>query len=168
MTLPAAFPMSMSQIATELGLSLPLSINHAWVIALAHKNALPVSFSDLLGKTGRFDGSATGQIAGGQFTTVFIGVSAPLFDGQISQLSVAEEPGNAYSLQLTFASPPTPGARAPYWPYNIRVTNNTTGASFVLPNIGQYAWSVTASGSNPYFNVIRSGFTDSFTFLPSN
>lgn len=52
MTLPSSLPLSMSDIATELGTSLPLNLLDADVLDLAEKSA-PISFSDLLGKEWR-------------------------------------------------------------------------------------------------------------------
>lgn len=51
MTLPASFPLSMSQVAAELGTTLPLSLLDPSVVALAGKSGPPVSMSDLLGKS---------------------------------------------------------------------------------------------------------------------
>lgn len=51
MTLPTTLPISMSDIATELGISPPFSLGDAACLALAGKTALPVSMSDFLGKT---------------------------------------------------------------------------------------------------------------------
>lgn len=154
MTLPASFPMSMSQISAELGISLPLSINHAWVIALAGKSALPVSFSDLLGQTGTATGNATASSGGGGIIAPF---SAPWFRGQISQLAATTggAPGNTVSI--SFSS-------APNWNGNISLKNNTTNASIVLSKQSSTAWQVN---SNPG-NIVRAGFTDNFTIQPSN
>lgn len=46
----------MSDVAAEIGLSLPLSLNHPTVLTLAGKSGLPVSMSDLLGKSGGYTG----------------------------------------------------------------------------------------------------------------
>lgn len=159
MTLPASFPLSMSQIATELGLSLPLSINHPWVIALAGKSSLPVSFSDLLGKTGRFDGSRTPNFFGSPFNVWRLTLSAaPFFGGVMVNFEV---PGTI--------SGPTVGAQgtlsfsaAPGWSGNILLKNNTTLVNMVLAKSSSTAW----IGATPA-NLIRSGQADSFTILPS-
>lgn len=145
MTLPASFPMSMSQIATELGLSLPLSINHAWVIALAGKSGMPVSFSDLLGKTGHFSASLTGGGAGPVLGVNFS--SAPFFGGQLNQLMQ-----QSASLSLTFSV-------APNWGGNIAV--GTTGYSTVLTKTNSTTWSGTgnflpANGQNELITVYPS------------
>ena len=151
MTLPASLPLSMSQIATELGLSLPLSINHPWAVQLAGKGALPVSFSDLLGKTAKFSGNLTGGSSGSLF--VQFG-NAPLFGGSLSELDVFLGGGGS---SLSISGPPN-------WNGNIKVTNNTTGISLVLSKLTSTAWT---SASNPN-NLIRSGVTDNFTVQPSN
>lgn len=51
MTLPASFPLTMTQIATELGTTLPLNLLHADVRALAEQPSGDVAYSDLLGKS---------------------------------------------------------------------------------------------------------------------
>ncbi|WP_175741447.1 hypothetical protein [Burkholderia ambifaria] len=154
MTLPASFPMSMSQIAAELGLSLPISINHTWIIALAGKSGLPVSFSDLLGQTGIATGNATGTSGGGGITAPF---SSPWFRGQISQLGATTGGAPGLTVSISFSS-------APNWSGNILLKNNTTGGSIVLPKVNSTSWSIN---SNPG-NIVRSGFTDNFTIQPSN
>lgn len=152
MTLPASFPISMSQIAAELGGSPPLSLGHAWVIALAGKSALPVSFSNLLGKTGRYDGSN----AVGGVNPASISLSNPFFGGTLSGLSQSTTNGN---MTLSFSS-------APNWGGNIITKNNTTGASAVLIKQNSTTWAVNGASGN--ILALREGFTDSFTFLPSN
>ncbi|MGY6240532.1 hypothetical protein ACW910_24120 (plasmid) [Burkholderia ambifaria] len=154
MTLPASFPISMSQIAAELGLSLPISINHTWIIALAGKSGLPVSFSDLLGQTGIATGNATGTSGGGGITAPF---SSPWFRGQISQLGATTGGAPGLTVSISFSS-------APNWSGNILLKNNTTGGSIVLPKVNSTSWSIN---SNPG-NIVRSGFTDNFTIQPSN
>ncbi|MEB2554039.1 hypothetical protein [Burkholderia cenocepacia] len=152
MTLTASFPLSMSQIAAELGLSLPLSISHAWVIALAGKSTLPVSFSDLLGRTGRYDGSN----AIGGVNPANISLNNPFFGGTMSSMSQSTTNGN---MTLSFSA-------APNWSGNIFAKNNTTGASAVLSKQNSTTWAVNgASGS---ILALREGNTDSFTILPSN
>ncbi|WP_157639440.1 hypothetical protein [Burkholderia ubonensis] len=153
MTLPASFPLSMSQIATELGLSLPLSINHAWVIALAGKSGLPVSFSDLLGKTGRFDGNLT--MTANISDTFTSDPSAPFFGGTFHGMDQA----NNGNLVASFSG-------SPGWSGNISVKNNTTGASGVLSKVDANTWQLL--GANPNIVRNRGGQTDSFTILPSN
>ncbi|WP_157378405.1 hypothetical protein [Burkholderia ubonensis] len=153
MTLPASFPLSMSQIATELSLSLPLSVNHVWVIKLAGKSALPVSFSDLLGKTGRFDGNLTVQNGGTSPPTVKVFPNAPFFGGTIASVGSAVGGG----CTLAFSSTPN-------WTGNIQVINNTLAQSAVFSPAGGNFWA-TATGGGFIGSV---GSTYSFTILPSN
>lgn len=158
MTLPAAFPLSMSQVATELGLSLPLSLSHAWVEALARKTALPVSFSDLLGKTGRFDGNLTVNLTDGS-TYAEIDTSLSFFNISITAIYSS----NANGGQLGIFATGTPPASIS----KVLLKNNTTGASAVLgPPISGQAW--TATGVSNWNNIVRtSHITDNFTILPS-
>jgi len=157
MTLPSSPPLSGSQVAIELGLSLPLSMSHAWVIALAGKSALPISFSDLLGKTGRYDGSLATVDNGGIPHTWQINFGgAPFFGGTLAQLVEVFNVG--YFANLFFSV-------SPNWRGNILVKNNSTGASQVFT----YANSGTQWQANPApSNLLVVGNTDSFTLLPSN
>lgn len=152
MTLPASFPMSMSQIATEIGLSLPMSLNHAWVVALAGKSGLPVSFSDLLGQSGRYDGNN----AVGGVNPASISLNNPFFRGTLSVAAQSTLNGN---LTLSFSV-------APNWSGNILMKNNTTGASAVLGKQNSTTWSVNGASGN--ILALREGGTDNFTILPSN
>ncbi|MBY4771768.1 hypothetical protein [Burkholderia ambifaria] len=155
MTLPASFPLSMSQVATELGLSLPLWLTHGWVIALAGKATPPVSFSDLLGQTGRYDGALA--ITGGP--TYGAAFSAPFFGGSFSGFSQgATGVGQPDYLVISFAV-------APRWTGNLRIVNSTTGASAVLPKVNSTTWQL--QNANPNIAENRGGHTDNFTILPS-
>lgn len=160
MTLPASFPLSMSQVATELGLSLPLSINHAWVIALAGKSALPVSFSDLLGKTGRFDGSVTTGAISGSRSIDWTRGSAPFFDSSLSE--VAWTSSSTATLFLWSVSSSWASGK------NILVKNNTTGVSAVFTPYSGGVGSIWFASGIDANNLIRNGASDSFTILPSN
>lgn len=151
MTLPASFPLSMSQVATELGLSLPLSLSHAWIQALAGVSGLPLSLSQLLGKTGRYDGSNT--ISSGPVYS--INLNNPFFGGTLNILS-QQGTGN---LTLAFSS-------APNWSGNINVINNSSGANVVLAKQNSTTWFLAGASANILIN--RAGNTDSFTILPSN
>jgi hypothetical protein len=152
MTLPASFPLSMSQIAAELNRSLPLSLLDQWVQYLAN-SAPPISMSQLLGKTGRFDGNRIGQTAGG----LYIDLSGqPFFNGTLTTLQVDLSGGGT---QLTCG----PNSS---WPGNVLVRNNTTGVQLVLNKIFNVP-AVWNSSSNPV-NLIRNGITDNFTIVPTN
>ncbi|MDN7993586.1 hypothetical protein QZM97_26255 [Burkholderia orbicola] len=152
MTLPASFPISMTQIATELGRALPLALLDSWVVALAGKSGAPVSFSDLRGKTGRYDGNN----AIGGVNPASISLNNPFFSGTLSSVSQSTTNGN---MTLSFSV-------APNWSGNIFVKNNTTGASAVLSKQNSTTWAVNgASGS---ILALREGDTDNFTILPSN
>lgn len=148
MTLPASGAISMSQIANEVGLALPISINHPWLLQLIGKVGFPISFSDFYGKTGRYDGSL---LCTGSTPAIFPG-NAPFFGGTISDVQ-----GDATSIFLFFTG-------APAWTGNIRVKNNTTGISIVLAKNNSTTWSAAPGVSN----LLRVGQTDSFTITPSN
>ncbi len=153
MTLPTSFPLSMSQIATELGRALPLSLLDSWVLALAGKSGAPVSFSDLLGKTGRFDGALTGQ-GSGSFVFVNFPASTPFFD--IALISLVQDATPQTVL--------TTSAASAHWSGNIRAINDTTGASVVMSKFSATQWVAPSAPAN----LIRSGHTDGFSILPSN
>ena len=159
MTLPTSFPLSMSQIAAELGLPLPLSLNHAWVEKLAGVSGLPLSFSQLLGKTGSFTGSVATTVYGNPEYLWEINLNnAPFFGGELAQLSW--QYFNPGPLLLT----PTSG-HAPSWTGNVLVKNNTTGVSQVIPYIsGSGLWDSATMTTN----LIRPGATDNFSIIPSN
>jgi hypothetical protein len=141
----------MSQVATELGLSLPLWLTHDWVIALAGKAIPPVSFSDLLGKTGRYDGNNT--VGGVNPASIFL--NNQFFGGTLSGMSQSTTNG---SMTISFSV-------APNWAGNILAKNNTTGASAVLAKQNSTTWSVNGASGN--ILALREGFTDSFTIQPS-
>ena len=147
MTLPASFPMSMSQIATELGLSLPLSISDPWVLALAGKSALPVSFSDLLGQTARPNFNATPSSDG-----TFMQFSAPFFRGVANQFSMAVNV--LLPVALGFST-------APNWSGKIIIRNNSTGNAITLTKHDAVTW--TGNG-----DIMRGGVNDNWTLSPSN
>lgn len=151
MTLPSTPPLSGSQIAAELGLSFPLSMNHPFVLALANKTGFPYSFSDLLGKTGRFDGNGTiSQI--GQFQYQAALPNPPFFGGT---LALIQETTSTVGI---IANSPYPN-----WTGNVFVKDNTTGQSKVLTYGGSGTW--TASGS---IGIFGSSGTHNFTILPSS
>jgi hypothetical protein len=151
MTLPASGAISMSQMAHEVGLSLPISINHPWFLLLIGKSGFPISFSDFYGKTGRFDGSVLANSGAIQLG------GAPLFGGTLGS---AFSGGTGASANIIFNT-------VPQWTGNLKLTNNTTGASLVMTWLGPSIpnqW----GGSPVPANFIRNGFTDNFTITPSN
>lgn len=145
MTLPASGAISMSQIANEVGLALPISINHAWLLALIGKTGFPISFSNFYGKTGRFDGGVTlnGNKVGG------FG-SPPFFGGTLNSLNGI---GGAASIN-TLSTPASIDS------INLLLKNNTTGISGVLSPTGiSGSW----TNNSPPANLLRANTTDSFT-----
>jgi hypothetical protein len=148
MTLPASLPLSMSQIAAELGLSLPLAIEHPWVLALAALSGVPISFSSLLGKTGSFNGNIFVNSNGnGAFP------SPPFFGTTLAQLT-----WSLSNIQIS-----TSGPNLPTWQGNVKLTNNTTGVSCVLAYIGA-GW----QANSPPSGIVQLNATDSYTLTPSN
>lgn len=144
MTLPASFPLSMSQIATELGKSLPLSILDPWVIALAGKSAAPVSFSNLLGKTGSFSGNVTFTMGSG---THFgqVGSSSPqpitqFFGGSIFSVDNGGDVSGS-AVYIRFDG----GQAAPNWANKIALTNNVNGKTAVCTKSDNFTWFTTSA-----------------------
>lgn len=141
MTLPVSPPISMSQIASELRKSLPLSIQDPWVLALANKSGPPISFSDLLGKTGSFNGPVTIQMGSGvnfgnrsSITSLgsFFGATISGIDGYDA---------TATSARITFNSPPN-------WSGTIKITNQNVGASGILTKQNSTTWQTTSAAAN--------------------
>jgi hypothetical protein len=155
MTLPASFPLSMSQIATEIGLPLPLSFNHPWILQLAQVGSLPLALSQLLGKTGRFDGNLLGHTTGSPLFIEFLTFAGePFFGGTLSGVQAAS--GGTGVVTLTFSV-------APNWNGNIFIQNNTTVTAVVLGKISSTQWQAAGAGAN----FIRPAVTDNFTVLPT-
>lgn len=149
MTLPAALPLSMSQVATECDTSLPLSLGNPLVIALAGKSGLPVKMSDLLGKTiSHFSGALTSGGAGQNLNINF--GNSPFFGGTLSVL--AQSVG---STSLEFNASPS-------WSGDIVVKNKTTGITATFTRVDSTLW--TGFGL-----LIRSpaGFNDTYTVYAS-
>jgi hypothetical protein len=69
MTLPASGSITLAQVAGELGISLPLSLGDSRVLALAGKSGLPISLSDLYGKSGQAPRSATASGSDQQYNS---------------------------------------------------------------------------------------------------
>ncbi|MGN6410817.1 MAG: hypothetical protein ACTHK9_05025 [Nitrobacter sp.] len=160
MTLPASYPLSMSQIATELGRTLPLSLLDSWVIVLAGKSGAPVSFGDLLGKTGRIDGNFSVSTTGIPTNIDYLNLSShQWFGGGLATQSVSQTKNNGAgvtSIQFTVS---------PNWTGKISVKNNTTGVSGIFSMANSTTWQ---TATNLGTNFLREAFTDSFTILPSN
>lgn len=152
MTLPSTPPLSGLQIAAELGLSFPLSMNHPFVLALANKTGFPYSFSDLLGKTGRFDGNLT-VYERDQFTNEADFSGRNLFSGALNYMQYGTSSGN---VSLQFSS-------APNFTSAFLITNNSTGISTRVTKFNSTAW----TGNNSNGNFMRVA-TDSFTIIPSS
>lgn len=150
MTLPASLPISMSQIAAELGLSLPLSLQHSWVRALAQVSGAACDFNSLRGKTGRFDGnvSVNGVGVGSLGNSPFFGVPLNALGNQGGQLSVNVN-----------------GATPPSYTGSIRVTNNTTGVGAVLAYQGGTPASWVLNSPPP--NITPAGISN-YSITPSN
>lgn len=161
MTLPSTAPLSSSQIENELGLSFPFSLDHPWILALAGKINVPISFSDLLGKTGRYDGSLATIDKGGVPDTLQINFpNSPFFDIHAQYAQYYYRFG--YELDLWF------DVQGTYWAgKNIMFKNNTTGAQVVLSPYGSGSPNLWISNSSVP-NLIRAGATDNYTILPSN
>ncbi|HEF4777126.1 TPA: hypothetical protein SAP37_001033 [Burkholderia multivorans] len=152
MTLPTG-QISMSQIAAELGISATgLNLNHGWVRALAGKPSGTIGFSDLRGKTGRFDGNLAPRNGGTNPPTEAVDVNAPFFGATI--VTVASAIGGG--CRLTFSGTPT-------WGGNIRVTNNSLGQSAVFSPDSPNSWGTSTGGG--FLGDV--GSTYSFTLLPS-
>jgi hypothetical protein len=162
MTLPASFPLSMSQIATELGLSLPLSINHPWVLALAAKPTLPVSFSDLLGQSGHVNANGTVQQQSAfVFYVDFTGT--PFFSVSGGYIWRLEEANSAANLSVFSTD------LHPTYTGNVIATNTTLGRSLVLSYVGNGQWGGSAGGGAGGIGIFsNAGATYNFTIYPSN
>lgn len=141
MTLPASFPLSMTQIAAEIGKTLPLSLLDPWVVALAGKRGAPVGFTDLLGKTGSFNGSVTIQMGSGvnfgnRFSITPLG---SFFGATISGIDGYD--ATSTSARIIFNT-------APNWTGNIKITNQSSGASGILIKQNSTTWQTTSAAAN--------------------
>lgn len=165
MTLPASFPISLQQIATELGKTFPFGIQDPWALQLAGKTgpitpSNQISFRDFLGKTGSFNGNVgflmgSGVNFGNVISTTSLGT---FFGGAISSL---DNMGDATfkSVRISFSS-------APNWTGNISVTNQTNGASSVLTKQNATTWSTTTGTANTIpGSTLPAGGTTSSTML---
>lgn len=152
MTLPTG-QLSLSQVATELNLPLAgLSLQHGWVRALAGVAGAACDFNSLRGQTGRFDGAATAFFNGSRQQ---INLGVPFFGGVLADL-FSVNTGHGFSNTLERSV----GTR---WDgQNVRVINNSTGASLV------FTWD-PANGvwSGGTAQIVTAGATHSFTIVPS-
>ncbi|WP_140401586.1 hypothetical protein [Burkholderia multivorans] len=158
MTLPASFPLAMSQIATELGLSLPLSISHPLVMALGGKTSLPVSFSDLLGQSASWNFNGTPIVLGPATNVGISGLSQAFMHGVISSMNSFNNGVNPGNTSITFSS------AVPAYSGNIRLTNNTTSVSVVLTRVNGTLWRINSYTDN----LFRQGVNDNFTVVISS
>jgi hypothetical protein len=149
MTLPSSFPLSMSQVASELGISLPLSLTDSRVLALGGKTAAPISFSDLLGKAASFTGNVS-ITQTGEFL-ISGDPNAPFFSGTIMEIGMITNAGDAIRVGTSPAS---------FWTGSITLRNNTTGASMTLPYLGSGQWGATDTTGG---QLVRVNETDNFT-----
>lgn len=156
MTLPASGPISMSEMANEVGLSLPISLNHPRLLALVGKSGPPISFSDFYGRTGRFDERLIAYDEGYPTNVYYVVFNdAPFFGGSLNQLRCGSS-GTSVAT-LTFDA-------SPNWTGNILVKNNTTGANVLLSPVG----SIWQADSTPG-NLLRPGVgSDFFTLVPND
>ncbi|CAM2142725.1 conserved protein of unknown function [Pararobbsia alpina] len=162
MTLQSTPPIAIGDVATELGVALPISLGHTWVIALAGKSALPVSLGDLLGKSGHVNQTSFCS-AEANGLTISLGLDV-LFGGQMNFFNTNHFSG-VYSATLQFLT--GTGVVQPNWSGNFKITNNTTGVSLVLPPMGGGAWGLSSTSPVAPANLLRSGASDNFTIAPS-
>ncbi|MGN6084922.1 hypothetical protein [Trinickia sp.] len=163
MTLPASFPLSMSQVATELGLSLPLSLNHPWVIALGGVGpTLPLGFSDLLGQSGHVNANGTvQQISNVDYRVNLTGT--PFFSRFGGYISTLEE--TTFSTNLLVSNTDL----HPTYTGKIKIINTTLGDSLVLSYIGSGQWGGATGGGAGGIGIFgHAGATYNFTIYPSN
>jgi hypothetical protein len=149
MTLPTG-ALYMSQIAAELGLSLPLSLQHGWVRALAQVTGPACDFNSLRGKTGTFNGAVTGGL-----NFISFPGGSPWFGGALQEMDAFGPSGGNY-FALNFTS-------GPNWSGNIRVTNQTTGVSVLFNNkVSSTQWQ-----SSPFVSNFIRNSNDVFLVQPS-
>jgi hypothetical protein len=155
MTLPTG-TITMAQVAAELGRPLAgVNLNDGLVRLLAGRPSGAISMSDLQGKSGGVNGSFAvfngGSIAGININQPYWGVT----------MNGANQYGAGANINIGFSA-------VPGYTGNIRITNNTTGASAILsqlPAPNDKIWSVGAADSNILWN--RQGATDSFSIVPA-
>jgi hypothetical protein len=149
MTLPTG-ALSMSQIATELGRSLPLGLQDPMVRALAQVTGAACDFNSLRGKTGRIDQS---QPCVNPIGTVQVTFPGAIWFGGGNSIALFNSRSGFQGLVFD---------NAPNWSGNISARNNTTGAVCVLSKTDSTNWTGPLTA-----NLLRLGQTDNFTILPS-
>lgn len=163
MTLPAALPLSMSQVAAELSRTLPLSLSDPMIIALAGKPGLPVSFSDLLGQTGGFSKNGT-VVQAGSFE-YYVNLPVVNFFRGNSQFKLDESTSSANLLVTNFGQPIN-------WTGKLSVTSHLGGSIFqqlTLSYIGGQQWGGAGGGGAGGIGIYgSSGVTMAFIIYPSN
>ncbi len=136
MTLPVSGPISMFNVATELGITAPaISLNHPWVRALAQIPSGAISMFSLLGKSGNFAG--IGNVIGGA-----IQMPMPFFGGGTNGVSEVEQTNNGngtYTIQLFLSPAP------PVYTGNVVLFDSTTGQTVVLTYVSPGNWQNLAS-----------------------
>lgn len=129
MTLPTSAPISIGQVAAELGLSSPLSLGDSRVLALAGKSGPPISLTDLYGKSAQ--AALTGSAMG----------SNPFYDSTSTA-------GTASSTAMAMAANGSGG-----YTYQWNVVSNTGGATVDSSSLttntfrASHAYSKLATGS---------------------
>lgn len=149
MTLPAG-NISMSQVATELGLNQNgLSLDHSWVRQLAGAGASPatVSMSGLQSQTAQPTWNGTPSSDG-----TVMNMSVPYFRGTATSVNAPVNVLNPVTVVFSVA---------PNWSGNIVLKNTTTNASILLSKQNSTTW-----GGNGV--VMRGGIADNYLLSPSN
>jgi hypothetical protein len=136
MTLPASGPLSLTDVAAELGLSATgLSLGHQWVRQLAgqpYGSGTPVSYSGLRGQSAQFTGNVTftmsssnyGFVSSGSFACPFFGASTASINNQ---------------GDFSGSTPELVFAQAPNWVGNIILINNGVGQT-TLTKVNATTW----------------------------
>lgn len=150
MTLPATGPISMAQVATELGISQTgLSLNTTLVRQLAGVLSGAISMENLLGKAASFTGNvATTQV---QQFLIAGNPNAPFFSGTLAQIGLRTNAGTQVQVETLPVS---------FWTSNIALINNTTGVSMTLPYLGSGVWGTPDTTGG---RIIRNNANDNFT-----
>ena len=158
MTLPSSGVIAMSQVNVELGFPATTgnNMNHPWIRLLAQVAPTGlIAFSNLYGKTGRFDGSrTTAPVA------LSVDLNAPWWGGTIGTLQVVL--GGSPEVDLFISGNFN-------WTGPILVINNSTGVSarLVFTVDGRPSTNSVWKVAGNYTNLVRSGATDSFTAVPT-